>query len=85
MLGVYGSNINAAFEPMLATLLRAKEHNPIISNRTAADRLADMLRKDGAARNAVAQTITDTIEALESQVEEVKRTRRRTVRSVIDD
>lgn len=71
MLGVYGSNVVAAFEPLLEALLSSKT-NAFQSNTSAATSLAGILRTDEEAKQAVSKAITDTVEALEDQVTEVK-------------
>lgn len=83
MLGAYGENLVAAFEPLLDTLTKAKQSNPYISNTSAAQKLAAALKTDEEVRQSVAKVVTDTVEALEDQVQTVKATvaRRRSIKT----
>ncbi len=81
MLGAYGENLVAAFEPLLETLTKANEGNPWGSPSSAAQKLAGVLKTDAEVREIVSKTITDTVELLEEQVEVAKSThKRRSVR-----
>jgi len=77
MLGVYGENLVATFEPLLEMLTKAKEDNAWYSNGTAAKKLAEVLRTDDEVKTLVSKTIKDTIETLEEQVVVVKTVHKR--------
>lgn len=82
MLGAYGTNLTAACEPLLEALTAAKAGNPFVGTTTAAVKLAAALRTDDEAKAAVARAITETVETLEEQVEEVRvGNRRRTFKT----
>lgn len=82
MLGTYGENMVASFEPLLAILTKAKEGNPWCKNDQAAVKLASVLKSDPEVKEIVAKAVADTVELLEEQVVTVKEVhRRRTIKT----
>lgn len=82
MLGAYGDNAVAAFDPLLNTLLLARDSNPYLTDAAAAKQLAEALKTSPGAREAVAQAVTDAVERLSDQVVAAKETnRRRTIKA----
>jgi len=77
MLGTYGENMVASFEPLLAILTKAKEGNPWCKNDQAAVKLASVLKSDAEVKEIVAKAVADTVELLEEQVVSVKETHKR--------
>lgn len=77
MLGSYGDGLVAAFEPLLATLTKAKASNPWATNASAAQKLAAALKGNAEVRDAMSKAIADTVEALEGKVVSAKETHRR--------
>lgn len=77
MLGAYGDNVVAAFEPLLTALTKAKATNPYVTNDAAAKKVAAALKGSEDLRGVVAGEIKAAIEALEEQVVVVKEVHRR--------
>ena len=77
MLGMYGQSMVQAFNPLLESLLAAKEANPYTSTSGAAQQLVAVIKNDTEAKEALARTITNVVEQLEEQVATVKETHKR--------
>lgn len=83
LLGVHGGNVDGAFTALFDTLNELRRLGD--DNRNVGEKVAHKLKLDEDYKQLIAETIGETIEALDNSVTEVKKVRRRISKKLIGD